>query len=204
MSFVLEEPALLYPPRITGWLVKKAGVGVGKLDRRFFVLSGPLCFYFKTNEGRARAKGIIPVLGAEVEVVTPKMEKPNSKGLVLQHCFVIRTRTRDYLMSAESAEVRDEWVSCCQYEARAKFDRDQMERFQRECWVRLGSDSSKPPKPLASPRAAQPKSPRPSADVPRKSLAPGDIGGQPAAEESRLEGRALTMVDFTTESYRET
>jgi hypothetical protein len=46
---------LLGGPEKEGWLIKKGGIG-GALTKRWFVLVGPLLFYFSSEQSDSRAK----------------------------------------------------------------------------------------------------------------------------------------------------
>ncbi len=111
---------LLGEPEKQGFFVKKGGIG-GSLQKRWFVLCGTLLFYFSNAQTEARAKGAVPLAGAEIvspyEVdskETTKYDKKAQKGgISLGHCWAIKTRMREFVFSCETEAERSEWVEAC-------------------------------------------------------------------------------------------
>ena len=110
---------LLGAPEKEGWLVKKGGIG-GALTKRWFVLIGPLLFYYSSDQSDARAKGVVPLCGAEIALHTvpdkelAKYEKKAQKGgLKIGLCWTIKTRMREFVISCDTTALRDEWTSAC-------------------------------------------------------------------------------------------
>ena len=108
---------LLGEPEKEGWLVKKGGIG-GALTKRWFVLIGPLLFYFSSEQSDSRAKGVVPLCGAEVlpyavpDKELQKYEKKAQKGgLKIGLCWAIKTRMREFVISCDTSAARDEWVA---------------------------------------------------------------------------------------------
>ncbi len=108
---------LLGEPEKEGWLVKKGGIG-GALTKRWFVLIGPLLFYFSSETSDSRAKGVVPLCGSEVlPYVVPDKElskydkKAQKGGLKIGMCWAIKTRMREFVISCDTAALRDEWIA---------------------------------------------------------------------------------------------
>ena len=111
---------LLGEPEKEGWLIKKGGIG-GALTKRWFVLIGPLLFYFSSEAADSRAKGVVPLYESEVmEHTVPdkelqKYEKKSQKGgLRLGSCWAIRTRMREFVISSDTSAERSEWMKACE------------------------------------------------------------------------------------------
>lgn len=112
---------LLGEPDKQGFFVKKGGIG-GKLTKRWFVLCGTLLFYFSNQQTEARAKGVVPLSGCEVDPnyeVDPKEASKYSKkadkgGISLGFCWAIKTRMREFVFSCDTEEERREWTAVCQ------------------------------------------------------------------------------------------
>jgi hypothetical protein len=108
---------LLGEPEKEGWLVKKGGIG-GKLTKRWFVLIGPLLFYFSSEQSDSRAKGVVPLYESEVltyavpDKELQKYEKKAQKGgPKIGLCWAIKTRMREFVISCDTSGARDEWIA---------------------------------------------------------------------------------------------
>eukprot|EP01113_Clastostelium_recurvatum_P036302 TRINITY_DN5157_c0_g1_i1.p1 TRINITY_DN5157_c0_g1~~TRINITY_DN5157_c0_g1_i1.p1 ORF type:complete len:513 (-),score=115.00 TRINITY_DN5157_c0_g1_i1:6-1544(-) len=93
MSSVLKE----------GWLHKKGDVR-RNWTRRWFVMRDLSIEYFENIPGtHAKAKGAIPLRGAQVFVPTEAMARP--------HCFAVQLVHRIYYMSADSQVEAEAWTA---------------------------------------------------------------------------------------------
>lgn len=117
-------------PEKEGWLIKKGGIG-GALTKRWFVLIGPLLFYFSSESTDSRAKGVVPLYESEVsEHVVPEKElqkydkKSQKGGLRIGYCWSVRTRMREFVISSDSAADRKDWMAACAANAALPIEED--------------------------------------------------------------------------------
>jgi hypothetical protein len=121
---------LLGLPEKEGWLIKKGGIG-GALTKRWFVLIGPLLFYFSSEQSDSRAKGVVPLYEAEVvpyivpEKELQKYDKKSQKGgLRIGHCWAVKTRLREFVISCDASNERDEWIAACTINSELQLEED--------------------------------------------------------------------------------
>uniref|UniRef100_A0A8C9T8N7 Cytohesin 4b n=1 Tax=Scleropages formosus TaxID=113540 RepID=A0A8C9T8N7_SCLFO len=110
-----------FNPDREGWLLKLGG-RVKTWKRRWFILTDSCLYYFEYTTDK-EPRGIIPLENLCVrEVVCPRkpycleLYNPNSKGQKIKACKtetdgrVVEGKHQSYMISAATAEERDEWI----------------------------------------------------------------------------------------------
>jgi hypothetical protein len=135
------------------------GLGA-RLHQRFFSLVGPLMFYFTSDDPSSRAKGLIAIHDTNIQVYDPSEKdlKSETEEFKLTFCFVIKTKTRRFLISCESREDRDAWIEACVANSKLPLDLERLDFFSQEIDVRLAEE--KPVSPRTSLRGAAEPVPR--------------------------------------------
>jgi hypothetical protein len=83
----------------TGYMKKLGGI-IKNWKRRFFVLKGPLLYYYKNDESVA-PQGVIILERARVKAIDKETDKA--------HAFCVETVLRTFVLVCESDAERDEW-----------------------------------------------------------------------------------------------
>ena len=120
----------------SGWLLK-LGEHVKNWKKRWFVLTGPMLFYYEAPENnQIKPKGKVNMLGGKVEF-GPKIDELYEKQFAFG--FTCANSSRRYVFVCESASELDDWVttisSCVTAKGAGKLQKQGSVTFAEESFI---------------------------------------------------------------------